>query len=583
MDIINHLNLIPLQDVVLVISSIISTYLGYLTKRITQFYIFILLFLGLICLAYFELNFPIKYILYISVAYSIGFLLTYIKDAFAEDYSNDIDVVPFETTKGTIYLKGIKAGASVFGASRSGKTASIISRFLEHFIKDHNASAYVYDFKDGELAELVLGLKPDATIFAPHLPSKSVRINILAPKYIESTLDVVQFCSVLGSTLIRESGEKGNFFTQGAEGLLAGIILRFKEDYPDYCTFPHIVAFILAVDFNLSNIDTKGKLENDAFGLLVTFLKSNDKAYMQASTFINGKDAKNQTAGLISSLANGLRKIVDEDIFWVLSKDEYDLRLNKSDGNVFVYVNKSKNYEAMQSIIACITTTIFNQMMTRSEDNKVNKSVIVLDEAFTIKLDSMATITATMASFGVSTIYSCQDVVQGYKVYGKDGFKSIINNLSTQFFGKANDPESAKFYEGYFPMVDKKIKSTTRGEGKSSTTTSIREQHRHRSQEFFELSQGKFGFVTFGKANIYQFKMPKIESKKIPVIREISKKEKVENFNKIIEDMRFFSFKILEEFSKTKDIQKLKALEELEEINEVDSEVKNDQENDIDV
>lgn len=523
--------IIPINDIIFIVLLAFSGFVGHLTIRIKQYYIFVIAFIILFAFAFSYLNLPKDRLLYLIGAYILGLGATFVQDKSTEKMDNNVDIVPFYTTKGVKYLNGIKAGASVFGASRSGKTASIIARFLEHFIKDHQTSAFVYDFKDGELAELVLGLKKDATIFAPHLPNNSVRINVLAPRYIESTLDIVQFCSVLGSTLMREKGEKGNFFTQGAEGLLAGLIVRFKEDFPEYCSFPHLVAFILAVDFSFDNGETI-----EPYGLLVDFLKRNEKAYMQASTFINGKDAKNQTAGLLSSLANGLRKIADEDIFWALSSDDYDLQLNKSKGNVLVYVNKPKIYEAMQPIIACIATTVFNQMMQRND----NKSVLVLDEAFTIKLDAMATITATMASFGVSTIYSCQDVVQGYQVYGKDGFKAIINNLSTQFFGKANDPESAKFYESYFPLIKRKEKSRTSGEGRNSTTTSNREVAKHRAQEFFELKQGQFGYISGGKADVYQFKMPVIQPQKMPVIKEVTQQMKTDNFNRIIEEMRTF-------------------------------------------
>ena len=522
---------IPINDIYFIVMLLLACFFGHLTIRIKQYYIFVALFVFLFAGAFYYLHLPKTKLFYLIGGYVLGVIATFIQDKSTEKLDNDVDIVPFFTSKGVKYVKGIKAGASVFGASRSGKTASIISRFLEHFIKDHQTSAYVYDFKDGELAELVLGLKEDATIFAPHMPDKSVRINILAPRYIESTLDVVQFCSVLGNTMMREKGEKGNFFTQGAEGLLAGLIIRFKEDFPEYCTFPHLVAFILAVDFSLDNGET-----TEPYGLLVAFLKKNNKAYMQASTFVNGKDAKNQTAGLISSLANGLRKIADEDIFWALSSDDYDLHLNKTKGNVFVYVNKPKNYEAMQSIIACVTTTIFNQMMQRND----NKSVIVLDEAFTIKLDAMSTITATMASFGVSTIYCCQDVVQGNQIYGRDGFKAIINNLSTQFFGKANDPDSAKFYESYFPLIKRKEKSRTTGESRNSTTTSTREVPKHRAQEFFELKQGQFGFISSGKAELFQFKMPVIEKKPIPVLKEVTAQQKIDNFNQIINDMQNF-------------------------------------------
>jgi len=41
--------------------------------------------------------------------------------------------------------------------------------------------------------------------------------------------------------------------------------------------------------------------------------------------------------------------------------------------------------------------------------------------------------------------------------------KAILSNLSYQFFGKVNDPDTAKYYERFFEIVKDPTKSISRG------------------------------------------------------------------------------------------------------------------------
>lgn len=484
-------------------------------------------------------SFPLLYLALPSLAISgLLFAWTYQKPV------NPIWDIEFATKQGRRVVRGVARGVAIFGSAGSGKTVLIYTIFLRHFAKAKFAGL-IYDFKNGELTELALPLfKERLKIVALHEPSMSVRCNPIHPNYLNGEKDINQIVKVILDNLINNGIGKGDdFFKDSASSLLAGVILKFWFDHKEYCTLPHVIAFILAVDFSIKE-ESKMNLGEEAtnqFAKLKDFLTSNKRVAIQGSTFILGLASAKQTASVVSTLANALRKIAFPEAFYVLSQNDIDFNINDEKVDLVLSVmNEPKSVEFLSPINACIIHTITKQMMNRGR----KPSFILLDEAPTIKLLNMAQIPATMRSFGVATIYCAQDIVQGVVQYGRDGFKEIVANLSTQFFGKANDVDTAKFYEGYFELVKEKTKSTTQkggdgnllSSGGKSTTTSEREVAKHRAHEFTKLKVGQFAFLSDGNNELVNVVAPKMESENIISKKQISLQKLESNFNKIMEE-----------------------------------------------
>lgn len=500
------------------------------------------LFIGFIVFAGYKLDnfkFPLIYLMSPSLALS-GLI-------YAWSYEKPVDPIwdiEFVTKQGKRVVRGIQRGIAIFGSAGSGKTVLIYTIFMRHFAKAKFAGL-IYDFKNGELTELAIPLfKDKLKIIALHDPSISVGCNPIHPNYLNGEKDINQIVKVILDNLINNGVGKGDdFFKDSASSLLAGVMMKFWLDHKEYCTLPHIIAFILAVDFSIENegANNLGEEATAQFGKLKTFLTSNSRVAIQGSTFILGLASSKQTASVVSTLANALRKIAFPEAFYILSRNDIDFNINDEKVDlVLSVVNEPKSVEFLSPINACIIHTITKQMMNRGR----KQSFILLDEAPTIKLLNMAQIPATMRSFGVVTIYCAQDIVQGIVQYGRDGFKEIIANLSTQFFGKANDADTAKFYEGYFELIKEKTKSTTQkgGDGNllsmggNSTTTGEREISKHRAHEFTKLKVGQFAFLSDGNNEIINVVPPKIESEKINSMKQISQQKLESNFNKIMEE-----------------------------------------------
>lgn len=461
-----------------------------------------------------------------------------------EKPSDPIWDIEFATSQGKKVVRGIQRGIAIFGSAGSGKTVLIYSVFLRHFAKADFAGI-IYDFKNGELTELAVPLFPGRLkIIALHEPSISQRVNPIHPNYLNGEKDINQIVKVILDNLINSGVGKGDdFFKDSASSLLAGVMLKFWFDHKEYCTLPHIISFILAVDFSTKNSSNDlGDEAQNQFAKLKDFLTSNKRVAIQGSTFILGLASAKQTASVISTLANALRKIAFPEAFWVLSGNDFDFNINDEKHNLVVSVlNEPKSVEFLSPINATIIHTISKQMMVRNR----KPSFILLDEAPTIKLLNMAQIPATMRSFGVSVIYCAQDIVQGVVQYGRDGFKEIIANLSTQFFGKSNDAETSKFYESYFELIKEKTKSVSKkgsegnifSSGNTSTTTGEREVAKHRAHEFNRLKVGQFAFLSDGNNEIINVIAPKIDSTSL-IKNETSYINLDRNFNKIMEEAR---------------------------------------------
>ena len=433
---------------------------------------------------------------------------------------NPIFDIAIRTDKGTKYVRNFLRGISIFGSAGSGKTISLIFPILKHF-SEQKFAGIIYDFKDGELTELAIPLfKEKLKIIAIHNASISARVNPISPKLINDENDINEIVAVLMDNLINNGAGKGDdFFKDSGSSLLSAVILKFWLDHPSFCTLPHVISFILAVDFSVQEQNFNQSLGEQAinqFAKLKAFLTDNDRVAIQGSAFILGLASERQTASVLSTLANALRKISSPKTFWVLSGNEIDFDINSDENrSVISVLNEPKNSKFLSPINASIIHSISKQMMVRNRQ----PSFLCLDEAPTIKLLNMAQIPATMRSFQVGVIYCAQDIVQGIVQYGRDGFKEILANLSTQFFGKSNDPDTSKFYESYFELVKEKTKSISeKGDflsGGRTITTGEKEVSKYRASRFQNLKVGEFAMLSDGKNQIYHIQAEQITSEKI--------------------------------------------------------------------
>ncbi|WP_163516772.1 type IV secretory system conjugative DNA transfer family protein [Gelidibacter japonicus] len=435
--------------------------------------------------------------------------------------------VNFETTKGNLKLDNIKRGASVIGSAGSGKTESVVYGFLKHFRKE-GFCGIIHDYKDFELTEMAYLLFRTGTVPFKVISFDRIihRVNPIAPRYLENEESVNEVSRVLVENLLeqRESATSGTtkFFNDAAEGLIGGLIWKLKTTYPELCTLPHVIAVYQYLDTDS----------------LIRFLETNATSRAMADAFISGRDSERQTAGVKSTLANALKRISTQRIFMALSADEVPLNINSPENpSVVSIVNNPKFETSYSPVIAMIIHTITKQMSVRNKE----PSFLLMEEAPTIRLLNMHRIPATLRSYNISTIYVMQDKIQNDMMYGDKASKAILSNLSYQFFGKVNDPDTAKYYERFFEIIKDPTKSVSRGyslDFDTRITTGEKEIPKIRADVFFRLKQGEFITYADGKDKRVQFKLRPIKRQLPESAIGFSDADLAANFERIYKEAR---------------------------------------------
>lgn len=430
--------------------------------------------------------------------------------------------VKFSLVTGSLTIDNVRRGVSIIGAAGSGKTESVVYNFLKHFSK-HSFCGIIHDYKSFELTEIAYPLfkKGSVPFYIISFDTIYHRVNPIAPKYLPDEESVNEVSRVLLENLLEQkdslSSGTTKFFNDVVEGLISGLIWKLKTGYPDYCTLPHLIA-----TYQYLNTES-----------LVKFLSSDLTSKAMADAFISGMESERQTAAVKSTLANAFKKISTHRIFMALSADEVPLDINNPENPAVVSVVNNPKFETAYSpAIATIIHTITKQM---SEHNR-ESSFILMEEAPTIRLLNMHRIPATLRSYDIATIYVMQDKIQNELLYGEKASRAILSNLSYQFFGKVNDPDTAKYYERFFEIVKRQSISTSQSDGldfDTRITRSEREASKIRADVFFRLRPGEFISYADGKDQAVKFNLGKIEKKKPTRFLGHSPLDIEENFKRI--------------------------------------------------
>ena len=135
-----------------------------------------------------------------------------------------------------------------------------------------------------------------------------------------------------------------------------------------------------------------------------------------------------------------------------------------------------------------------------------------------------------------------QDKIQNDLMYGDKASRAILSNLSYQFFGKANDPDTAKYYERFFEIVKKPTTTISKSQNSldfdSRISTGEKEVSKIRSDVFFRLKEGEFISFGDGKDRKVQFKMPNITRALPPPRHRYNDAEIQANFERIHLEVR---------------------------------------------
>ena len=225
----------------------------------------------------------------------------------------------------------------------------------------------------------------------------------------------------------------------------------------------------------------------------------------------------------------------------VLSSSDFSLKLNDPAQPIMLTLVNNPTYQSVHSpVLATILDASLRLMSVRNH----NPSLLLLDEGSTLKLPNLARIPATLRSYDIGTVWGLQDKVQANLMYDENTTKAVLSNLSVKILGKANDPDTMKFYERFFELIKVDQQSISRSDelfnaSQRRITTSTQEKAKHRGQEFMRLQPGEFFvFDESGKSKKVQFKVPEHQFTKPQPVYNHSFQDLKQHFDQILKDCK---------------------------------------------
>lgn len=517
--------------------------------------------LGSQALLFLYLAYFATYSLWMHVFYEIASLpLTILLWALLSGSGEDSSKVKIKLVPGELWklvlpvhkkkrytLENLIKGVAIFGASGSGKTESCYVPVINH-CAFHNFAGINLDFKDGELTEIINyyytkynhisnykeGVpRVEVRNLCLHRPEISDFINPIDPVYLHSQDDLYLALNTLFA-YNKKSENKYDFFENAPQSCLGGVIWRLKEDYPGHCSLPYAIALCLQKDaLELARFISKSMTAKVIGSAFLKSFSVNQKGHLQVG---------DQMTGIMGSLADILRQYASPNMFYVLQRNDFSLELNNPSQPVMLNIINSPKYDSVYSpFYSMCISMIINQMSVRDRSH----SVLLLDEGATTKIPNFYKIPATRRSYDIGTVYGVQDKVISDLTYSDKETKAILANLSYLLIGKANDPDSVRYYKNLLEEVKEKTTTVSKADtfiassGKR-VSEGERETTKYKNQDISGLQAGEFICYADGKSEKIKFKLMPFERIPPKPKRTVTKMDIEDNYKNILNEVSNF-------------------------------------------
>lgn len=451
----------------------------------------------------------------------------------------------FQSNLGRINLDNPFRGIYIQGGAGSGKSKSLFEPIIAQAVQK-NYTGILYDFKSPELTQKLLSAAENYESEVQHFfvdfreATKSHRINPLDTKYLTKTAHAFEFSKSLINNLLPETVAKQDFWGRNAQNILAGLIWYMRNQFPKYCTLPHVISLLLHSDVVM--LLNKVKEDPVAGGMVVSLTQAMDRG------------AEKQVAGVLSTLQNALSTLNTPDVFWILSGNDLDLNLNDPNNPKFLSIGNDSSLAETYAPVVSLIITVASKMMNVSGRQQ---SVIMLDEAPTIYIPNFEQIPATGRSNRIATVFGAQDISQVNDKYGKEKAQVILSNLGNQFYGRTTNSNTSRMIKDVFGThevrkwsknqgVSKPVKSLL-GLSKSKSqgvSEQIKEQDKLRAEDITNLNSGQFyGVIAEGNhRELMGIQLKPFDSKPTSTLmhtRQVDEMQITRNYDRIIEETKF--------------------------------------------
>jgi hypothetical protein len=233
-------------------------------------------------------------------------------------------------------------------------------------------------------------------------------------------------------------------------------LYRYKGRYAD---LPHVLSFI---QLDYSTI----------FDVLMTEERVDSLVAPFVTAYTN--KAMDQLEGMVGTLRIYVSRLVTPEAFWVLSGDDFDLKISDpKDPSYLLIANDPK----MEAIITALNAVILNRLVSEvnTGEGKNNPVSIIVDELPTLYFNKIDRLQGTARSNKVSIALGFQSKEQLEKDYGKEVTAALLGIFGSVISATTNNKDTVEWLSN---DIMGKIKQVKEGLSitKSDTTISLNEE-----------------------------------------------------------------------------------------------------------
>lgn len=246
-------------------------------------------------------------------------------------------------------------GIFIAGAAGSGKSESVAVPLLLEFIRKGFAGI-VYDFKfpalDNDISSFLNATGSDLRHFRLNFsnPYRTDFVNPIQPEYVPNTSYAREYAVSIVANLTKESIKNPDFWSRSATDVLTACIWYLREEHPEICDIPHVLAMV----------------GSNGTALLNTLQKNIITEQMVRSVYdALQRGADNQVSGVLGTLQGAVAQINTPEMMWVFSRPGCPLDVNNPDHPAILTVATNPTTSQTLSPLCSLVITVATKLMNR--------------------------------------------------------------------------------------------------------------------------------------------------------------------------------------------------------------------------
>lgn len=350
-------------------------------------------------------------------------------------------------------------GTLVMGLSGSGKTRFVVREMIRQQI-EKGFGMFIHDFKYPDLTrdahyyfeKYKHRYKKPPSFYVINFEDIQHRCNPLMPQAIKSITDAASASRAILLGLNQEWMEsQGDFWVESSINFVTALIwyLRLYKD-GIYCTLPHVI-----------------ELAQVEFAKLFSILRAEPTLEVLVSPFIKAyeEDAGKQLIGQISGAAISLGTLSTENLYYVLSGDDFTMTINDPEYPKVVCI---ANNPQVSNIYSAVISLYLNNLQKLLKEQEEQPCSIMLEEFANISWAGVDKFLSVCRSYLVSVTLVIQDTSQLALHYGPRQADVIVSMVGNIISGQVTGQSAVTLTERFGKILQDKQSLST-----NSTDTSV--------------------------------------------------------------------------------------------------------------